>query len=140
MASMATAQERESKRISTTCTKSRAAGPANRATDAAIRLHNITDAQIAAFLNGGNEAEVNVAKLAEKQAKHDDVKKIAREMAEAHTKLWARLNKVALQGGLGETTRGRRNSLLRCKGNVRRIEFPGHPAADQPAMPGVDLA
>jgi predicted outer membrane protein len=65
-----------------------------------------TDAQIAAFLNGGNEAEVNLAKLAEKKAKHDDVKMMAQKMAEAHTKLWAELNQVAMQGGLGEQANG----------------------------------
>jgi len=65
-----------------------------------------TDAQIAAFLNGGNEAEVNVAKLAEKQAKSDDVKKMAQEMVTAHTKLWQHLNQIAMQGGFGEQANG----------------------------------
>ena len=64
------------------------------------------DAQIAAFLNIGNEAEVNMAKLAEKQAHRQDVKDVARQMAEAHTKLWQQLNQVAMQGGLGEQGRG----------------------------------
>ncbi len=65
-----------------------------------------TDAQIAAFLNVGNETEVNVAKLAEKQAHRQDVKDTARQMAEAHTKLWQQLNQIATQGGLGEKARG----------------------------------
>jgi predicted outer membrane protein len=60
------------------------------------------DAQIAAFLNIGNEAEVNMAKLAEKQAQRQDVKDLARKMAEDHTKLWQQLNQIAMQGGLGE--------------------------------------
>jgi predicted outer membrane protein len=65
-----------------------------------------TDAQIAAFLNGGNETEVNVAKLAEKKSQREDVKDTARKMAEAHTKLWQQLNQIAAQGGLGEQAGG----------------------------------
>ena len=102
MASLASAQNTGRREIQQPAAGQSTQAAGQQAHQPAQMSSTYTDAQIAAFLNGGNETEVNVAKLAEKKSQREDVKAIARKMAEAHTKLWQQLNQIAAQGGLGE--------------------------------------
>ncbi|HEX3871253.1 MAG TPA: DUF4142 domain-containing protein [Pirellulales bacterium] len=58
------------------------------------------DAVLAAWLIGGNRGEIELAQLAEKRAKDDNVKKFAQQMVQAHTALLSQLQGVA--GPLGQ--------------------------------------
>lgn len=106
------------------------------------------DAQIAAFLNGGNKAEVILGRLAEQKAQSKDVKDMARQMVEQHTQLWQQLNQVAAAAGLGSQSLDATpdqatgpNQAGQFQGQPQQAGFQGQPPQagqfqGQPQQPG----